>query len=136
MPKPKTGIDDFMAQLDATDAALVETTRALIKRAAPSLTEGIKWSNPSYALDGNDIITFNLRNYACVALILHTGPKGKDTKTGTRLFDDPAGLITWLADRRCAVKSPDRAFLELRKADLERLVKTWVDWATRRFGDL
>jgi hypothetical protein len=58
---------------------------------------GIKWNAPSYSLDGNDIITFNFRNFGSVALIFHTGPKGKDTHSGKPLFGGYAGIVEWVA---------------------------------------
>lgn len=129
-------VEQLLSLLDHPQVDLINEARTLIQRAEPALAEGVKWNAPSYALDGNDIITFNFRNYGPVSLIFHTGPKGKDTKTGRRLFEDASGLVEWLADKRFVLKVPDGRFLQTHAADITKLVQTWVAYGARNFETL
>ncbi|MCB8979202.1 MAG: DUF1801 domain-containing protein [Ardenticatenaceae bacterium] len=126
-------VEQLLSLLDHPDINLINQTRQTILEAAPALMEGVKWNAPSYALNGNDIITFNFRNYGPVSLIFHTGPKGKDTKTGQRLFEDTTGLVEWVADKRFVVKVPDGRFLQTHAADITQLIQTWAAYAANNF---
>lgn len=133
MGSKKQTVDEFLGELGHAQGELIDAVRALVKGAEPGLTEGIKWNAPSYALEGNDIITFNFRTFDGVALIFHTGPKGKDTQTGNRLFSDPHPLLTWLADKRFVIKVADERVLEQNRASLAALVSRWVSLARQEF---
>lgn len=126
-------VEQLLSLLDHPDIDLINQVRELIKNAESTLVEGVKWNAPSYALNGNEIITFNFRNYGAVALIFHTGPKGKDTKTGQRLFDDASGLIEWVADKRFVLKVVDGRFLQTHTADITQLIQTWATYAANNF---
>jgi hypothetical protein len=131
---PKSlSVDQFLASLNLEQIDLVNQIRSEVKAAAPGLVEGIKWNAPSYSLDGNDIITFNFRNYQVPALIFHTGPGGKDTRTGRHSFQDPSGAVEWLADKRFVVKIASGEELQLIKARLEEWVVNWVAYARQGF---
>lgn len=45
-------VDQFVAALDAPMRALVESLRAIIRKAAPQAVESIKWGMPVYTLAG------------------------------------------------------------------------------------
>ena len=126
-------VEQLLSSLDHPDLDLINQVRALIAQAEPALVEGVKWNAPSYALNGNDIITFNFRNYGSVSLIFHTGPKGKDTKTGQRLFEDTTGLVEWVADKRFVMKVGDGRFLQTHAATIKKLVQTWVTYGANNF---
>lgn len=125
--------DELLATLNHPQTALIHQLRDLIKQASPSLVEGVKWNAPSYSLNGNDILTFNFRTFDGVALIFHTGPKGKDTKTGNVLFKEFFGLLTWLADKRAVLKVNDSDYLALHSEDIAKLVQLWVTYASNNF---
>ena len=126
-------VEQLLSSLEHPQVDLINEVRRLIQQAEPALVDGMKWNAPSYALDGNDIITFNFRNYGLVSLIFHTGPKGKDTKTGQRLFEDASGLVEWLADKRFVLKVVDGRFLQTHAAEITNLVQTWVTYGRKNF---
>ncbi len=126
-------VDQFLESLNLEQIDLINQIRREIKAAAPGLVEGIKWNAPSYSLDGNDIITFNFRNSLAPALIFHTGPGGKDTRTGKHPFQDPSGAIEWLADKRFVLKIASGDELQSKKARLKELVANWVEYARQGF---
>ncbi len=97
------------------------------------MVEGIKWNAPSYSVDGNDIITFNFRNFGSVALIFHTGPKGKDTHTGKPLFSGFEGIVEWVADKRFVVRIVSTDWLEQNKGLLSELIQKWMFFSGESF---
>lgn len=129
-------VEQLLTLLEHPQVDVINEVRTLIRHAEPALVEGVKWNAPSYALNGNDIITFNFRNYGPISLIFHTGPKGKDTKTGHRLFADASGLAEWVADKRFVVKVADGRFLHTHAAAITNLVQTWVAYAAKNFEAL
>jgi hypothetical protein len=129
-------VEQLLSLLNHPQVDLINEIREKIKHAEPALVEGVKWNAPSYALNGNDIITFNFRNYGLVSLIFHTGPKGKDTQTGHRLFEDTSGLIEWLADKRFVLKVADGRFLHSEAEKITQLVQTWVAYGMGNFESL
>jgi uncharacterized protein YdeI (YjbR/CyaY-like superfamily) len=133
MPKSHPSVDEFLNDLHTPDLALINKTRKEIAKASDKLVEGIKWNAPSYSLDGNDIITFNFRNFGSVALIFHTGPKGKDTHTGKPLFAGYEGVVEWVADKRVVVRIGSAEWLDEHRDMLSALIRTWIEAAERGF---
>lgn len=133
MPKARPSVDEFLKDLGSPDLALINQSRKEITKASARLVEGIKWNAPSYSLDGNDIITFNFRNFGSVALIFHTGPKGKDTHTGKPLFSGHEGIVEWVADKRFVVRIVSTDWLEQNKGVLSELLKKWIFFAGKSF---
>jgi len=131
----KQTVEAFLSSLKHPQTALINVIRQSIQTAAPALSEGIKWKAPSYALNGNDIITFNFRQPDAIALIFHTGPKGKDTQTGQRLFEDKSHRLKWLADKRCLFSIQDAADWQASEQNLRQLVQTWVRFAQAQFAN-
>src|SRR5687768_5420704 len=96
-----TDIPEFLADLDPAKKEQVELLRSTIIKAHPGLTEHIKWNAPSYVLDGEDRITFNLVNKENVVnLVLHMGATRKEDKKGTPVMPDDKGLVAWQSDIR------------------------------------
>ena len=54
--------------------------RALVREAAPELTEIVKWNSPDYTLDGVDRLTINAAGRGPVRLILHFGTERAESK--------------------------------------------------------
>ena len=100
MHKYKT-VEEFLSDLNVDKRLQVDTLRDLILYVEPLLNEHIKWNAPSYVLDGEDRITFNLMNkQGGVKLILHMGATRKENKKGEPIMQDESGLIEWSSDIR------------------------------------
>ena len=56
----KEQVRAYMNQLNHPMKAEIEMVRRIIAGADSRLTERIKWNAPSFCLDGDDRITFNL----------------------------------------------------------------------------
>ncbi|OHD20739.1 MAG: hypothetical protein A2Y38_25440 [Spirochaetes bacterium GWB1_59_5] len=133
MAKVYTSVDEFLKDLESPEIALIHQIRKEITNASPRLVEDLKWNAPSYSLNGNDIITFNFRNFENVALVFHTGPKGKDTHTGTPLFNGYKEILEWVADKRFVLRIENAGWLDENKATLSALVKKWIGLAEHGF---
>lgn len=100
MHKYKT-VEEFLSDLNVDKRLQVDTLRDLILDVESQLKEHIKWNAPSYVLDGEDRITFNLMNkQGVVKLILHMGSTRKENKKGEPIMQDEGGLIEWSSDIR------------------------------------
>lgn len=100
MQKYKT-VEEFRSDLNEDKRLQVDTLRELILTTEPQLDEHIKWNAPSYVLDGEDRITFNLMNkQEVVKLVFHMGATRKEDKKGEPIMQDDSGLIEWSSDIR------------------------------------
>jgi hypothetical protein len=100
MQKYKT-VEEFLGDLNEDKRLQVDTLRNLIFDTEPQLKEHIKWNAPSYVLDGEDRITFNLMNkQGFVKLVLHMGASRKEDKKSVPIMQDESGLIEWSSDIR------------------------------------
>lgn len=122
-----TTVPEFLADLDAAKLAQVELLRTIIMAAHPGLTEHIKWNAPSYVLDGEDRVTFNLRNKEdAVTLVLHMGATRPEDKKAAPIMPDDEGLITWQSDIRGVVACADLADIQHKQAALHRILVRWL----------
>lgn len=127
MPTTPKTVESFLASLDDARRAQAEALRAIIKGAEPKLVEHIKWNAPSYVLDGEDRITFNVMNKErVVQLILHMGATRKENRKGKPVMDDPSGRITWLSDIRGVLVAPDVEEIAAQRAPLKALLRRWL----------
>jgi hypothetical protein len=126
MQKYKT-LDEFFNDLDSDKRSQVDLLRASILEVEPKLEEHIKWNAPSYVLDGEDRITFNLMNkQGEVKLVFHMGATRMEDKKGDPIMPDSSGLIEW--------KSDIRGFLSFRSIEdittnidsIKHIVKEWL----------
>ncbi len=126
MPKYKT-VDDFLNDLDADKRAQVELLRSRISTAHEGLVEHIKWNAPSYVLDGEDRITFNLTNKEnAIKLVLHMGATRPENKKCDPILADDSGLVKWQSDIRGIVSFIDLADVEAKQDEVADLVKRWL----------
>ncbi len=122
----KAGADEFMAELEHPLKPVVEALRKVVRATDPSLVEGIKWNAPSYAVAGDDRLTFNLHAKDKVRLIFHRGAKAKDTKGKGRLIEDPSGLLEWASDARAIANFTSLAEVKANKSALQGLIRAWL----------
>jgi len=60
-------VAEFLAAQTPEVRADVESLRTLVMDAEPRLVEIVKWTSPSYTLDGQDRLTVNARSHASCA---------------------------------------------------------------------
>ncbi len=126
MQKYKT-VSELIEELEEDKKAQVETLRVVIKDVKPSLVEHIKWNAPSYQLDGEDRITFNLMNKAgVVKLVLHMGATRKEDRKAEPIMSDNSGLLEWNSDIRATITFNDIDHIKEKRSDLVAILKKWL----------
>ena len=122
-----TTIEEFLNSLDASKRSQVDKLRRLIQEIAPQLQEHIKGNGPSYVMDGEDRITFNLMNkQGVVKLILHMGATRKEDKQGTPVLQDDSGLIEWSSDIRGTLTFSDNDDVESKLTLVKSIITNWL----------
>lgn len=125
-PKHKD-VPAFLASLDEDKRAQVEAVRAIVLAANPSLTEHIKWNAPSYVLDGEDRVTFNIQNKeGLVKLVLHMGASRPEDKKAPPIMADDGGLAAWASDIRAIITVADADDVAAKAERLRDFVARWL----------
>ena len=120
-------VSEFMDSLSQDKKTQVEALRSIIKHADADLEEHIKWNAPSYTLDGEDRITFNLVNkQGLVKVILHMGATRKEDKKAGPVMADDSGLIEWSSDIRGMLTFQDIQDVASKQEAISRTIKQWL----------
>lgn len=106
--------------------AMVGALCAILKAAVPQAELTTKWNAPNFVIDGRDLITLNLPPKGGVRVVFHRGATAKDTKTGQRLIEAPAGLVVWATDQRCSAAFTSLEDIEAKNQALADFAKAWV----------
>lgn len=128
MPPKKSGPEQvvaFFANLDHPLKSAMEKIREIILAADETITEQIKWKGPSFCYNGDDRVTFNVRDGA-ILLIFHRGAKVKDSTGSGRLIEDPTHLLQWLTDDRATIKFTSEVEVDEKSSDLTKVVQLWI----------
>lgn len=126
MHKYKT-VEEFLNDLGEDKRLQVDTLRGIILDIEPQLEEHIKWNAPSYVLNGEDRITFNLMNkQGVVKLVLHMGATRKEDKKGSPIMRDDSGLVEWNSDIRGMITFTSINDINSDKDSLKRIIKNWL----------
>ena len=124
MPKAPESADAFLDRVAHPRRGEIDRLREIIRAAAPTLTEGVKWNAPSFALGAVHRVTFRLQPKDRVELIFHRGAKAK---AAADLKDvDPAGLLTWAAPDRGVVAFASIQDVEAKAEALAALAQRWI----------
>jgi hypothetical protein len=122
-----TTVAEFMDDLDASKRAQVEALQTIIKQAGPTLEEHIKWNSPSYVLDDEDRVTFNLQNKeGVVKLVLHMGATRTEDKKGAPVMADTSGLISWQSDIRGVLSFADLDDVVAKREQVSDIITRWL----------
>ena len=126
MQKYKT-LEEFLDDQSEDKRFQIDTLRNLISSIEPTLQEHIKWNAPSYVLDGEDRITFNLMNkQGVVKLVLHMGATRKENKKADPIMKDETGLVEWNSDIRGTVSFSSLDEIAKSQADLTKILNAWL----------
>lgn len=126
MQKYKT-VEEFLNDLNEGKRLQVDTLRELILATEPQLNEHIKWNAPSYVLNGEDRITFNLMNkQEVVRLVFHMGATRKEDKKGKPIIQDESGLMEWSSDIRGMITFNSIDDVTSNIAALKKIIKNWL----------
>ena len=122
-----TTVTEFLDDLDETRRVQVQQLRDIILKVNQNLGEHIKWNSPSYVLDGEDRVTFNIKNkQQLVKLVLHMGATRVEDKKGEPVMKDDAGLIEWNSDIRGVITFQDADDVESKKIAVAKILGDWL----------
>jgi hypothetical protein len=120
-------VTDFINDLSADKRAQIELLQNIIKQAHPGLDEHIKWNSPSYVLDGEDRITFNLQNKeGIVKLVLHMGATRVEDKKGAPIMADDANMISWQSNIRGVISFANLDDIIAKRTQLGDIISRWL----------
>jgi len=119
-------VDEFLNDLSENRRQQVEELRTIIKSTSPDLIEHIKWNSPSYVLNGEDRITFNMHYPDQTMILVHMGATRKETKKANPIMNDETGLIKWNSDIRGTLAFSSLDDINNSKADITKLLSAWL----------
>jgi hypothetical protein len=123
------GIKEYLSNLQHPLLHEILLLRQLILEAGFPLEEQIKWGCPSYALLGEDKITFNFPpKQDRILLVFHRGAKVKDP-IPHRLIDDPQGILLWKTNDRAIATFTDSKSIHAQDKALTQVIKDWLQKA-------
>jgi hypothetical protein len=127
MPNKYTTVAEFLDDLDAAKREQVELLRSVIQEVHPGMEEHIKWNAPSFVLDGEDRVTFNLQNKeGVVKLVLHMGATREENKKGAPIMPNDHGLLTWPSDIRGVMSFKTLGDITAKRAEIADLITRWL----------
>jgi len=118
---------EFLNKLEHPLKKEIEEVRSVILSANNQLTEHIKWNAPSFCMNNEDRITFNLHGKGYFQLIFHCGSKVRKYDSNESLIDDDTGLLEWVTNDRALVKFRNINDVSEKKEKLIRLVNRWLE---------
>lgn len=117
-------VESWLSGLGPEDQRGIDRLRALVRSAAPDLTETIKWNAPSFADADQDRVTLGVERRGGWRVVLHRGAAVKDAAGFA--FDDAAKVARWPSSDRGVATFANLTALEAKAADLEDLVRRWI----------
>lgn len=122
----KTDLNTYLEELSHPLKQEILELRQIILGANKKFTEHIKWNAPSYCINGEDRVTFNLKNKSSVRLILHCGVKIKARKLKDNFTSDTNRLLDWVADDRAVLQLSDMIEVMQKKRSIVKIINEWV----------
>jgi len=125
-PSGPEQVASYFSKLDHPLKKVMESVREIILSTNKEITEHIKWNAPSFCIDDDDRITFNLYRNECVLLVFHRGAKVKAAKAKGPLLEDTTGLLQWITNDRATIKLFSEKEVKDKKHLLKNVVKEWI----------
>lgn len=121
-----TNVNEFMQSLSASQKEQVETLRQIILHTNKTLSEHIKWNSPSYVLNDEDRITFNVRETQPIAIVLHMGATKTEDKSGAPVLNDYSDLIEWKSNIRGVIVFSSLEDIHNKKERFALVIQDWL----------
>ncbi|GIO27890.1 DUF1801 domain-containing protein [Ornithinibacillus bavariensis] len=118
---------EFMNNLEHPFKEEIIAVRKIILATNNRITEKIKWNAPSFCVNGDDKITFNLRGKGFFRLIFHCGAKVKEVPHRQPLINDEGGLLEWASSDRAILKFTDMNDVISKENYLKEIINKWID---------
>ena len=121
-----TDLQTYLDDLEHPLKQEILELREIILEANKNLTEHIKWNAPSYCINGEDRITFNLRAKDKVRLVFHCGVKIKARKLKGKISSDTQQWLEWAAEDRALLSFSDMIEIMQKKKNIQQIIKEWI----------
>lgn len=108
-------VDAYLEKKDHPMTAEIQRVREIILATDERVTEGIKWSSPTFMYKGN-IASFFMNAKKFVSLMFHKGAT----------MENPHGLLEGDGKEGRVARFQDLDDIEAKKEALEALVKEWI----------
>ncbi|MCR9014871.1 DUF1801 domain-containing protein [Aquiflexum gelatinilyticum] len=119
----------YLDQLDHPLKPEILKIREIIFSANPDLTEHIKWNAPSFCLEGEDKITYNLSpKKDSIQLVLHRGAKKRDLPK-EKLINEDSGLLKWAANDRAVIRFTSMQEILEDETKIQEIIQKWLEVA-------
>ncbi len=120
-------VPDFLASLPADKQDQVQILQQLILDLDYDLEEHIKWNAPSYVLDGEDRITFNVVNKDNqIKLVIHMGATRKEDKHGEPVLSNDHGIVQWSSDIRGYITFTNLEDVKSKSPSVKQVLADWL----------
>lgn len=120
-------VAEFMKNLEHSFKEEIEEVRNIILSTNSRISEKIKWNAPSFCVDDEDRITFNLRGNGFFGLVFHCGAEVKENIGNGRLFVDTTGTLEWITNDRAIMKFTDKEDVKAKEEKLREVITKWID---------
>lgn len=118
---------EFLRQLRHPLKTEIEEVRKIILSASDQITEHIKWNAPSFCINNQDRITFNLHGKEGFRLIFHCGSKRTEYADKGPFFQDDTKLLDWITGDRAMIKFLSASDVENNRNHLIKVVTKWLE---------
>lgn len=125
-----TDLNTYLDELEHPLKQEILEVRQIILNSNKQFTEHIKWNAPSYCINGEDRITFNLHGSNYFRLIFHCGVKIKARKVKGKISSDKDKLLEWVADDRAVLQFSDMIEVMQKKRSVTQLINEWIRLTT------
>lgn len=118
----------FLQQLNHPLKKEIEEARNMILQSNDQITEHIKWNAPSFCVNNQDRITFNLHGKKGFRLIFHCGSKKTQYENNGPLFIDETGLLEWITgDRATVTITSQEDLMGQNRTRLINAINKWIE---------
>lgn len=124
-PRRSPDADRLLASYDDATANTARALRSVVMGVDPRIREGVKWGAPSYHI-GEHFATLHVLPHYPLVVVLHRGAHGRPAQERLPI-PDPLGMLDWRTNDRANVKLLDAEHVENRRAELQAIVKGWLD---------
>lgn len=118
---------EFMNKLEHPLKEEIQEVRNIILNVNYPITEHIKWNAPSYRMEKEDRITFNLQGKGFFRLVFHCGAKAKDSIDVRHLFGNTVEILEWVTDDRAIVKFTSMEDVRTKEKELVKAMAKWLE---------
>lgn len=126
---PENLVRIYLENLDHPLKSEILKIREMVFKANPNLTEQIKWNAPSFCLNGEDKITFNLPpKKDSIQLVFHRGVKKKELPK-EKLINDDSGLLKWATNDRAVIRFTSIQEILENETKFIDIVQKWLEVA-------